>query len=64
MKHQAGFQLDGLLKVEDIDAATLYGNTSYEFTLSTNKIWNNDSFCNRRKIRIFSRGSKGYVIGE
>ena len=33
---QAGFELDGLLKgkIEDIDAATLYGNTSYEFTLS------------------------------
>ena len=33
---QAGFELDGLLKgkIEEIDAATLYGNTSYEFTLS------------------------------
>ena len=33
---QAGFELDGLLKgkIEDINAATLYGNTSYEFTLS------------------------------
>ena len=33
---QAGFELDGLLKgkIEGINAATLYGNTSYEFTLS------------------------------
>lgn len=33
---QAGFELDGLLKgkIEDIDATTLYGTTSYEFTLS------------------------------
>lgn len=33
---QAGFELDALLKnkIEDIDAATFYGNTSFEFTLS------------------------------
>lgn len=33
---QAGFELDGLLKekIQDIDATTLYGKTSYEFTLS------------------------------
>ncbi len=33
---QAGFELDSMLKskIEEIDAAIFYGNTSYEFTLS------------------------------